>query len=238
MDLSRLSRLTAILTHLQSKRLITSTYLAKKFEVSVRTIYRDIKALESAGVPIITEDGKGYSLMEGYNLPPVMFTEEEANALITAEKIISKNKEASLINNYSSAITKIKSILRYNDKDKTNLLSDRIAYIKNFPQDTTSNYLSTIQIAITNFIVCKIKYESLYKKEVSFRDIEAQALYHTQDNWILIAWCQLRNDYREFRLDQIRTIQLLDQKFDVRDFHLMDYFQTKLERQRKEKGID
>ena len=167
-----------------------------------------------------------------------MLRKVAVSLFLSGPRILSKNKEASLINNYSSAITKIKSILRYNDKDKTNLLSDRIAYIKNFPQDTTSNYLSTIQIAITNFIVCKIKYESLYKKEVSFRDIEAQALYHTQDNWILIAWCQLRNDYREFRLDQIRTIQLLDQKFDVRDFHLMDYFQTKLERQRKEKGID
>lgn len=237
MDLSRLSRLTAILIHLQSKRLITSTYLAEKFGVSVRTIYRDVKALEAAGVPIITEDGKGYSLMEGYNLPPVMFTEEEANALITAEKIIARNKEASLINNYSSAITKIKSILRYNDKDKASMLSDRIAYIKNFPRDTTSNYLSSTQIAITNFTVCKIKYESLYKKEVSFRDIEPQALYHTQDNWILIAWCQLRKDFREFRLDQIRTIQLMDQKFEAREFNLMDYFQRKLEEQKlKRKG--
>jgi predicted DNA-binding transcriptional regulator YafY len=70
-----LSRLAAILTQLQTKRILSSTILAEKFGVSVRTIYRDIRALEQAGVPISTEDGKGYSLMEGYRIPPVMFTE-------------------------------------------------------------------------------------------------------------------------------------------------------------------
>src|SRR3954468_11148463 len=84
----RFTRLTAILTQLQTKRLITSTSLAEKFGVSIRTIYRDIKALEQAGVPILTEDGKGYSLMEGYKIPPVMFTENEANALITVEQLV------------------------------------------------------------------------------------------------------------------------------------------------------
>lgn len=74
-DIKRLSRLIAILTQLQTKRLLTATQLADKFSVSIRTIYRDIRALEQAGVPIITEDGKGYTLMEGYRVPPVMFTE-------------------------------------------------------------------------------------------------------------------------------------------------------------------
>ena len=73
-NLKRLSRLTAILTQLQSKRIVTATSLAEKFDVNVRTIYRDIKALEESGVPIYTEEGKGYSLVEGYRIPPVMFT--------------------------------------------------------------------------------------------------------------------------------------------------------------------
>ena len=90
-DTKRLSRLTAILTQLQTKRLLTATTLAEKFNVSVRTIYRDIRTLEQAGVPIITEDGKGYSLMEGYKIPPVMFTEAQANALITAEQLVFQN---------------------------------------------------------------------------------------------------------------------------------------------------
>ncbi|MEL7062687.1 MAG: HTH domain-containing protein, partial [Bacteroidota bacterium] len=77
----RLSRLTAILTQLQSKRLVTAKALAERHNVSIRTIYRDIRTLEQSGIPIVTEEGKGYSIMEGYHLPPVVFTEDEANAL-------------------------------------------------------------------------------------------------------------------------------------------------------------
>ena len=88
----RLSRLISILTQLRTKRILTAPELASKFSVSNRTIYRDIKALEEAGVPILTEEGKGYYLMEGYRIPPVMFTDSEVNALITAEKIIAKSK--------------------------------------------------------------------------------------------------------------------------------------------------
>lgn len=88
----RLSRLTAILTQLQTKRISTASELSSNFSVSNRTIYRDIKALEQAGVPILTEEGKGYCLMEGYRIPPVMFTDSEVNSLITAEKIIEKVK--------------------------------------------------------------------------------------------------------------------------------------------------
>ncbi len=87
-DTKRLSRLTAILIQLQAKRMVTANDLARKFGVSARTIYRDIKALEQAGVPIVTEEGKGFSLLEGYRLPPIMFTESEANALITAEQLV------------------------------------------------------------------------------------------------------------------------------------------------------
>ncbi|MCC5613221.1 HTH domain-containing protein, partial [Nostoc sp. CHAB 5834] len=87
-DIKRLSRITAILIQFLSRRLVNSKTLAGKFNVSVRTIYRDIKLLESAGVPIMTEEGKGYSLMDGYKVPPVMLTETEANALLTAELII------------------------------------------------------------------------------------------------------------------------------------------------------
>ena len=78
-ETSRLSRLVAILTQLQSKRLITSTELALKFNVSVRTVYRGIRTLENAGVPVFIEEGRGYSLMDGYRLPPILFTEEEVN---------------------------------------------------------------------------------------------------------------------------------------------------------------
>jgi predicted DNA-binding transcriptional regulator YafY len=224
-DTKRLSRLTAILIQLQTKRLLTASELAGKFSVSSRTIYRDIKALEQAGVPIITAEGKGYTLMEGYRIPPVMFTESEANALITAEKLILKNKDASLVREYSEAINKIKSVLRNNTKDKANLLSDRIVFRQNIGNDRTSNYLSALQLALTNFYFVKIKYHSLDNDQTTERTIEPFAVYSTQENWLLIAFCLLRQDFRAFRLDRIQDLRTLNEQFEPHKMTLQEYFE-------------
>ncbi|MEO1625228.1 MAG: HTH domain-containing protein, partial [Bacteroidota bacterium] len=84
--MNHLSRLLSILTLLKSKRIITGPELAEKYDVSLRTIYRDIRKLEESGVPIITIEGRGYSIMEGYVVAPIMFDEMEVNSLITAEQ--------------------------------------------------------------------------------------------------------------------------------------------------------
>ena len=223
-ELLRLSRLTAIITLLQSKKLMTASELAAKFEVSKRTIYRDIKSLEKSGIPIYTIEGKGYSLLQGYSLPPIMFTEEEANALITAENLIARNKDKSFVENHRAAITKVRATLKSSNKEKAEILSERVASLKNFSEKTTSNCLSSVQIAITNLKLLKINYTSGNKQETTTRIIEPQALYHTQENWILIAWCLLRNDYREFRLDRIIQFEVLNEHFDNRNFELMAYF--------------
>ncbi len=225
-NIPRLSRLSAILTFLQSKRVITATEIANKFGISKRTAYRDIQALVLSGIPIYTDEGKGYSLVEGYTLPPIMFTEQEANALITAEELISKNKDKSLIDNHSSAIAKIKSVMRFSKKEKAEILSERIAYFNNFKKEITSSNLSTIQVAITNLELVKIKYRSISKDEITERVIEPQAIYHSRENWILIAWCNLRNGYREFRLDKIETLEVLNKHFNSRDFNLIEYFKS------------
>lgn len=224
-DKKRLSRLTAILIQLQTKRLLTASELAGKFSVSSRTIYRDIKALEHAGVPILTEEGKGYTLMEGYRFPPVMFTEGEANALITAEKLIHKNKDASFVKEYSEAINKIKSVLRSNTKEKANLLSNRIVFRQNTSGDRTSNYLSTLQLALTNFILVTINYHSPDTKETTERIVEPFAIYSTQENWLLIAFCRLRKDFRTFRLDRIQNLITDSEQFEPHKITLQEYFE-------------
>jgi predicted DNA-binding transcriptional regulator YafY len=224
-DTKRLSRLTSILTQLQTKRLLTAPELANKFSVSIRTIYRDIRALEQSGVPVVAEEGKGYSIMEGYRIPPIMFTESEANALITAEQLVSKNKDASFVREYSEAISKIKSVLRHNTKDKANLLSDRILFRQNMDNDRTSDYLSTLQLALTNFNLTKIVYHSPDNDETTNRTIEPFALYSTQENWLLIAWCHLRNDFRAFRLDRIQKLQVLNDRFEPQKITLQEYFE-------------
>jgi predicted DNA-binding transcriptional regulator YafY len=224
-DTKRLSRLTAILTVLQSKRLLTASEMAKKFSVSSRTIYRDIKALEQAGVPVLTEEGKGYTLMDGYRIPPVMFTEGEANALITAEQLILKNKDASFVKEYSEAILKIKSVLRSSTKDKANLLSNRIVFRQNVENVITSNYLATLQLALTNFNLIKIKYHSPETKQTTERTIEPFAIYSTQENWLLIAFCRLRKDFRAFRLDRILNLNVLNEQFEPHKMTLQEYFE-------------
>jgi predicted DNA-binding transcriptional regulator YafY len=224
-DTKRLSRLTAILTQLQTKQLLTATEIAKKFQVSTRTVYRDLKALEHAGVPIFTEEGKGYSLMEGYRIPPVMFTESEANALITAEQLVLKNKDTSFIKEYSEAILKIKSVLRDSTKNKANLLSDRIVFRQNIENNTTSSYLSVLQIALTNFNLVTIEYYSPDTNKTSKRTIEPFAMYSTQENWLLIAWCRLRKEYRSFRLDRIQKLNVLLDTFKPHQITLQEYFE-------------
>lgn len=222
-DTKRLSRLTAILIQLQTKRLTTATSLADKFNVSVRTIYRDIKALDEAGVPIVTEDGKGYTLMEGYRIPPVMFSESQANALILEEQLVLKNKDASFIKDYTEAIDKIKAVLRQSEKDKANLLSDRTRFEQNINRDRNSNNISQLQSALTNFYLTKIEYTNELN-ELTGRTIEPFALLSTNENWLLIAWCRLRNEFRYFRLDRITKIEVLTEKFEQHKMTLQEYF--------------
>jgi len=222
----RLARLTAIMTQLQSKRLITARDIAEKHGVSIRTVYRDIRTLEKSGIPIVTEEGKGYSIMEGYKLPPIMFTEQEANALITAEQIIAKNKDQSLTDQYSSAVEKIKSVMKFSQKGKTELLSERLEIRNNLEANKTSNYLIQIQSAITNYRLIDIKYQSLQNKK-SDRQIEPFALVHTQDNWVLIAFCRLRKDFRAFRLDCIVQMNVQNENFEPHKITLKEFYDEK-----------
>lgn len=222
-DTKRLSRLTAILTQLQTKRLSTATNLAEKFDVSVRTIYRDIKALEQAGVPIITEEGKGYTLMEGYKIPPVMFSEAQANALILAEQLVLKNKDTSFIKDYTDAIDKIKAVLRQSDKEKANLLADRTRFEQNLNRQRNSHNISQLQYALTNFFLTRIHYIN-EQNETSHRTIEPFAIISTTENWLLIAWCRLRKEFRFFRLDRITKMEILPEKFEQHKMTLQEYF--------------
>jgi predicted DNA-binding transcriptional regulator YafY len=226
--IKRISRLVAILTELQTRRILTSTFLAEKFGVSVRTIYRDVKALEQAGVPILTEDGKGYSLMEGYRIPPVMFTESEANALVTAEQLVLKNRDSSLVKEYATAINKIKAVLLYSTKEKVELLSNRIGVSPGLPTINTSNSVTLLQKALTTFKVLHITYHSKNKNEKTERDIEPFALYYSmEESWALIAYCRLRKDFRMFRLDRILKIAQLELSFVPHKLKLEEYLDLK-----------
>ena len=116
--MNRIDRLTAIVTQLQSKRLTKAGEIAKRFSISLRTVYRDMRALDEAGIPIIGEAGQGYSLVEGYRLPPVMFTQEEAQSFLVAEKIFEKVTDKGSSEHFHSAMLKIKAVLKTTEKDR------------------------------------------------------------------------------------------------------------------------
>ncbi|MFN8395885.1 MAG: YafY family protein [Bacteroidia bacterium] len=222
-DISRLSRLAAMLTLLLSRRLVTSTFLAERFGVSVRTIYRDIRTLESAGVPIVTEEGRGYSIMEGYKLPPVMFTEEEALALITTEQIILRNKDSSLRQAMHSAINKIRAVLNEGSQSKAELLLDRMFIDKQQGGPETSQYLLTLQMALTAHKVVRLHYKDR-EGNATERFIEPFAIYNSQEeDWTVVAHCRLRGDFRSFRLDRMVGVQMMQEEFAPHALTLEQY---------------
>ena len=225
-EISRLARLNSITTMLKSKRILTAANIAKKFDISIRTVYRDIRTLENSGVPVITIEGKGFSIMDGYILPPLMFTEAEANALITAEHLINKTKDSSLSKNFQEALVKIKSVIRSGIKEKSDLLSDRILILEKNQDNKTSNALSEIQLAMTNHTVTKIVYQKVDDSLATSRIIEPHVLCYLNENWILIAWCRLRNDFRAFRIDRMQKIESQNTVFKSRDPGLKKYFAT------------
>ncbi len=221
--MNHLSRLLSILTILKSKRIITGTELAKKFDVSLRTIYRDIKKLEASGVPIITIEGRGYSIMDGYNVAPIMFDQMEVNALITAEQLIAKTNDDSLIKHFGQTLQKIKSVFKSSLQSQGELLNSKMLVFKSKTDKVKSTSLSYIQMAITNFRVTEITYTAL-GKETTSRKIEPLAIYCYDERWIVIGWCRLREDYRSFRLDRIQHFKVLEEIFEDKQFDLRKYF--------------
>ncbi|CAH8281249.1 HTH domain-containing protein [Mariniflexile fucanivorans] len=223
--MNRLTRITAILIQLQSKKIVTAKEIAERFEISLRTVYRDIKTLQDAGIPIGSENGVGYFIVNGYSLPPIMITEEEANALIISEKLILNQGDTSLIKDFNSLLLKIKSTLKNFEKENISKLENRIEPSTKIDKNK-SNWLSKIQKSITNANVIQIDYLSIYKEESTKRNIEPLAIYFTENAWVLVAFCRLRNEEREFRLDRILNLTITSETFEYQQsFTLKQYLE-------------
>jgi predicted DNA-binding transcriptional regulator YafY len=222
--MSQLPRLISILTLLKSKRLLTATELSEKFDVSIRTIYRDIRKLEESGVPVITIEGRGYTLMDGYSVAPVQFTEKEANALITAQHLVNQSQDSSLVQQFDEAMTKIKSVFKTSILEKSELLNKKIYTFNHGYEKAESNALSEIQLAAVNLNCIEINYQKADDPDITFRKIEPYAIFSMYNKWLLVAWCHLRNEYRSFRMDRIRHFKILSETFVDRKFDLQEYF--------------
>ena len=228
--MNRFDRVTAILIQLQSKKVVKAQDLAERFGISLRTVYRDVRTLEEAGVPIIGEAGVGYSIMDGYRLPPVMFTKEEAIAFLTAEKFMEKWTDAATEARFKSAMYKVKSVLRTVEKDVLEDMETMISVRRKYAPftATNSNALDLLLRSISEKKIARIQYTAAYKNETTERDIEPIGIFHDYGYWHTIAFCYARNDYRHFRADRIQHVMLTDRPFNQGHLSLEQYVeQTK-----------
>ena len=212
--MNRVDRLFGIVTLLQSRKYVSAERISEKFEISVRTVYRDIKAIGEAGIPVSFEPNKGYFIIPGYFTPPVSFTLEEENALLLSQSLIGGFGDRSVQSTFDSALTKIKSVLRQVDKEKVALLDERIKLQVPERLSFEFEYLSAIQHAISERIQIKITYQSL-KEERLERTIEPIGLVFYAFSWHLIGYCQLRKDYRDFKVERIEELRKTMNPFQV-----------------------
>ncbi len=220
-------RLFQLITLLRGRRLaITAKRLAEILEVSERTIYRDIQALIVSGVPIEGEAGVGYLLDKNFDLPPLMFTSEELLALLVGSKMVQSWADNSLANGASSAVDKITAIL----PDKLKKQSEHSPFvIPNYFRKAKKIELSQeIREAITNEKQLLIDYCDA-KEKVSQRTIEPLGLIFWGGKWTIVAFCCLRNDYREFRLDRIVNCETLPDSFVLNDNKNLQHYLREME---------
>jgi predicted DNA-binding transcriptional regulator YafY len=212
--MNRIDRLFGILTLLQSRKFVTGEKIAEKFHISVRSVYRDIKALNEQGIPVSFEPHRGYFIVNGYFLQPVSFTTEEANALLLMESIVSAFGDRSIHQHYSTALTKVKSVLRSSQKDSIEKLAPNIklqvppCFVQNF------DYLTRIQQAISTQKILEMAYTNK-QEEISVRKLEPIGLIFYALSWHLIGWCHNKKDYRDFRVSRILRLECTQESFTL-----------------------
>lgn len=238
--MNRFDRVTSILIQLQSRKVVKAQDLAKRFDVSLRTIYRDIRSLEEAGIPLYGEAGIGYSMAEGYRLPPVQFTKEEAIAFLTAEKLIEKLTDAETSKNYKEAMYKIKAVLKSQEKDLLEEVEERIVVRKRINplrQNSHLQLLSSILQGIAEKKVLLLEYHSLYQQERTIRTAEPLGVFFETNNWHMVAYCRLRNSYRDFRIDRIISLKVTDQYYEDLHPSLPEYLDSLSSKQNLLKAV-
>lgn len=210
--MNRIDRLLGILTLLQSKKFVPAEKIAEKFHISVRTVYRDIKALVEIGIPVSFEAQRGYFVVQGYFLPPVSLTTEEANALLLSESLVYGFADKSIQTHFSSALNKVKAVLRSSQKEKLDVLDNSIRMQMHPNLMLNFDYLSILQTAIAGRTIIEIEYKNL-KEETSKRQLEPIGLIFYAFSWHLIAWCHARRDYRDFKVSRIIRLKNTDMPF-------------------------
>ncbi|MCP4441425.1 MAG: YafY family transcriptional regulator [Aureispira sp.] len=234
--MNKFDRVISILILLQTRKVIKASSIAEKFEISLRTVYRDIKTLKTAGIPIIGDPGVGYSIMDGYKMPPVVFNQQEAMALWTAEKLIGQVTDKETEAFYLSAMTKIKAVLRTREKDSLETL-ESFTHFSSSQRWENKTYLQTIFSNIAARKVLKLHYKKANSQTASIRKIEPIGCYHNYNNWYLVAYCYLREEYRTFKVNRIERLEVIEELFDRKHLSLNEYLQQQVQSRNRELEI-
>lgn len=206
----RADRLFQIVQHMRGSRLVTAQKLAQWLEVSERTIYRDIVDLQSTGVPIEGEAGVGYIMREGYDLPPLMFTRDEIVALVAGARMVRAFGGATMARAAEEALVKIGAVLPENERERINRteIHSPIWVIRD--QDRAS--IDLIERAVESRDVVAFEYLDEQGRS-STRDVWPLGLWFWGKVWTLAGWCELRGDFRTFRIDRIAKLKLAERRF-------------------------
>lgn len=214
--MNRIDRLFGILTLLQSKKYVPAENIADRFGISIRTVYRDVRALCEQGIPVSFEPGKGYFVVQGYFLPPVSFNTEEANALLLMESVVQGFADRSIRKYYSTALQKVKAVLRYSQKEKLETLESNIHFQVPACMQHEFEYLSCLQKSISEKQITELWYQN-NQQQKSHRLVEPIGLAFYAFSWHLIAWCHMRLEYRDFKVSRIQRLYNTGQPFTRQD---------------------
>jgi predicted DNA-binding transcriptional regulator YafY len=215
--MNRTDRLLAIMLELQARRYTRAEDLAAQFEVSVRTIYRDVLALCEAGVPVVATPGYGYALAPGYFLPPLMLTSAEAGMLLLGSAFVADRIGPPYKQAVAMARKKVEKILPEGTLREVEFLQDAFRFtgrVAPTPSDTDA-HLAVLQRAVVEREVLHLRYHARYG-EPGERDVEPYVLVHVDDTWLLGAYCRVRQDMRHFRLDRVDAVTPTGEHFERR----------------------
>lgn len=217
----RADRLFRITQELRSDRWCTALTLANLLEVSERTIYRDIQDLSVSGIPIIAEAGLGYRLMQGFRLPPLMFDEEELEALLLGVRMVGVWSDPVLASAAERAVARIEAVLP--ERLQPELARKTLLVAPFGPEAEVSDSLNLLRQSVRNQSKVKFHYQRA-DGELSIRTIRPLGLAYWGRTWTLVAWCELRNDFRHFRVDRMTSLLESGESFEQETGRTLDDF--------------
>jgi predicted DNA-binding transcriptional regulator YafY len=206
----RADRLFQLVQLVRGRRLSTAEFLAQRLEVSVRTVYRDVADLQAQGVPIEGEAGVGYRMRAGFDLPPLMFTTEEAQALVASVRLAQPRLDEALAAQAEAALGKILAVLPSAARAAAEGLALYAPPVALDP--ATRARLEPLRRAAEARRIVRLHYRDLKEAE-SQRRVRPLGCFYWSDVWTLAAWCEMREDFRNFRVDRIVTLDVLEERF-------------------------